>query len=138
MWTKYFVKKGFFGKNKYKLPEEFVDNCEVDNNGLTGFYAKETPGKIVLTSKIPEVSESELLLKDAVTTVPYGEASGLFRLPGENDAIFYKSKGAAGKNIFTDQTFTDYVKEKYPELCGKGTSKEISLISVRQLTAYPV
>jgi hypothetical protein len=60
--------------------------------------------------------------------VEYGSVIGFFEFRGE---IFFRAKGSAGKKISDFTTsFTDAIKEKYPDEFGKILSTEVSALKV--------
>lgn len=128
-FLKVFIKKKAFKKPSLELPEDFVNGLAKDGNAGYTVYMTQGKDTITLSSKLPDPGNKTFTLKPAGVTVTYKDAIGFFEFKGD---VFYRAKGAAGKNIYTDESFTDYIKVKHDEFVDL-TSKDISTLTVQPL-----
>jgi hypothetical protein len=138
--------KGLFGKKwLLELPQKFVDNCEVENN-VPVLQAEFGDKFVVLASSEENLTKNKKRAVDAVfgsdnevvitankarELVAYKDVTGLFEFRGE---VYYRErKGSSGKHIASNKSFTDKIKELYPDQFMKASSSDISDLLVTPL-----
>ncbi len=72
-------------------------------------------------------------LKKDENDVEYNKVTGFFEFRGE---YYYRAKGVAARHLYDEEkSFTDKIKELYPEEFDSITAKEVSVLKVRPLHA---
>ena len=80
---------------------------------------------------IPKVEQYKLVLTPDGEEVTYGNVIGFFKF---RDTIYYRTKGTAARTLDEKSlSFTDSIRELYPEEFDNATIKDISYILVQPL-----
>ena len=143
--------KGIFGRRYLRIPNDFLKaHGEKDGRAvpITGYCTedflvlssstralkkKQNIIDKLLYSKDDEEPDFVIELKETGEEVAYKDVTGFFSFKGE---IYHKSKGAAGKHVRnTELTFSDSIKERFPEDFGNYTGPKIGTIIVKPLEA---
>ena len=136
-YTKFVIKNKLFKKPTIEIPEEVLCKCvpvKSDSKDKT-IYIGICPGHMELRAKLPPVDDSVAnisLYPKSEKACTYKEVLGFFSFRGD---IFYRVKGSAGKSVKTGSSFTDFIKEKYPDEFGKCKVSDISALEVMPLEA---
>lgn len=79
----------------------------------------------------PKVEEFELVLTPDGEEVTYGNVIGFFKF---RDTVYYRAKGTAGRTLDeTSLSFTDSIRELYPEEFENASIRDISNMLVQPL-----
>ena len=130
---KIILKSGFFKKPNMTFSEEFIGKCVpsgVGSNSVVA-YVYEDDDSITISPKPRKNTDVTLNLEASSAPVLYKEAVGLFSF---REDTFYRSKGSAGRSLKEDKSFSDFLKEKYPEEFANMKATEISSVKVIPLT----
>ena len=141
--------KGIFGKKYLKIPNDFLkaheekegkavpingyctDDFLILSSSTRAFKKKQNIIDNLLYAKEDSMPDYVIELRETGEEVAYKDVTGFFSFAGE---IYHKSKGAAGKHVRnTELTFSDSVKERFPEDFGKYTGPKIGTIPVQPL-----
>lgn len=79
----------------------------------------------------PKIEVYKLILKPNGDEVTYGDVIGFFKF---RDTIYYRAKGVAGRTLDERSlSFTDNIREEYPDEFKDYNAKEISALLVQPL-----
>ena len=136
-FKKVILKNKFFKKPSIEIPEDLLTKCAPAGNTSKDkiIYIGTETGLMEVRAILPSVNESlkenEIIsLTNDGDEVIYKEVTGFFSFRGDK---FYRVKGAAGKSIKDNKSFTDFLKEKYPEEFCKCKVSDISTLKVQPL-----
>lgn len=74
---------------------------------------------------------NSIKLKKDKEEIEYGKVTGFFEFRGE---FYYRAKGVAARNLYDEEkSFTDKIKELYPEEFKNIQAKEVSVLKVRPM-----
>lgn len=137
------LKQGITKKTKIEIPAKFLANCGGRKNKKEAFI--EENDNFIIIAKDHETMKSKagaisnildrdveegvvsVYLHKTNCEVPYKEVTGFFLYRG---VAYYRVKGVAGKSLDDNKSFTEKIKELYPEEYGEVSAAQVSDIMV--------
>lgn len=134
--SKVIIKKKLFGKPSVKIPERIFKKCKSlnsDDKTKIGFIL-EGENEVTFAVTPPPIdpwfARLSLYAERCDNVVIYKDVTGFFSY---REHVFYRAKGSAGKSVTTNQTFTDFIKSKYPTEFENSKASDISKLKVTPL-----
>ena len=136
-YTKVFIKESLFKKPSIKIPSKIFKKCtpsESNSNVKIG-YVGETADQLIFSSKPVspvKIDDFTLAFNKSGKKCTYKDSVGFFAFRSD---IFYRVKGSAGKSVVNGESFSDFIRKKYPDEFKDYKAAEVSKIMVTPLKA---
>lgn len=136
-YTKVFIKESLFKKPSIKIPSKIFKKCaslESNSKIKIGFVAEAADQLIFSTKLVSPVKTDDFTLafNKSGKKCTYKDSVGFFAFRSD---IFYRVKGSAGKSVVNGESFSDFIKKKYPDEFKNYKATEVSKIMVTPLKA---